>query len=53
MKAEEVLRHPFFGQTTLQLAPRLKGKVEVAEGRRGPVHIAYEVHGSGPKYLIV
>lgn len=53
MKAEEVRKHPVFGRTTLQLAPRLKGKVDVAKGRKGPVNIAYEVHGDGPRHLIV
>lgn len=53
LKAEEILKHPLFGRTTLDLAPRLKGKVDVAKDRNGPVHIAYEVHGNGPRHLIV
>lgn len=53
MKAEEILRHPHFGRTTLQLEPRMKGKIDVAKDRNGPVHIAYEVHGNGPRHLIV
>ncbi|KAL9014025.1 MAG: hypothetical protein Q9173_001328 [Seirophora scorigena] len=52
MKAEEILRHPHFGRTTLHLEARMKGKIDVAKDRNGPVHIAYEVHGNGPRHLI-
>lgn len=52
MKADEVLRHPLFGHTTFQLNPRLKGKLSVAKARGGPLDIAYEVHGNGPRHLI-
>lgn len=53
MKAAEVLKHPSFGHTTFELVPRLKGKVSVAKSRGGPLDIAYEVHGNGPRHLIV
>lgn len=53
LKAAEILQHPQFGHTTLELVPRLKGKVAVAKGRGGPFNIAYEVHGDGSRHLIV
>lgn len=53
MQAEGVRKHPMFGRTTLKLTPRLKGKLNVARDRSSPVNIAYEVHGDGPRHLIV
>ncbi|KAL8785135.1 MAG: hypothetical protein Q9213_003553 [Squamulea squamosa] len=52
LTANEVLRHPKFGQTTLDLVPQQRGKACVAKDRGGPIDIAYEVHGSGPRYLV-
>lgn len=49
----EILKHSQFGHTTLDLQARSKGKVQVAKGRGGPLNIAYEVHGNGPRHMIV
>ena len=35
------------------LTPIKKGSVPVAHGRGGPINIFYEIHGSGPKHLVV
>ena len=53
LKVAEVLQHPKFGHTKLELVPDQKGKVPVARDRGGPIDIAYEVHGNGPRYLVV
>ncbi|KAI4262318.1 MAG: hypothetical protein L6R42_002501 [Xanthoria sp. 1 TBL-2021] len=52
LKAHEVLQHPKFGHTTLDLVPDKKGKFHVARDRGGPLNIAYEVHGTGSHYLV-
>jgi hypothetical protein len=53
MSAEELLKHPEYDYTIWDLKPQKKGKVAVANGRGGPINIAYEVHGSGDKHLVV
>ena len=47
------MQHPEFQHVTWALKPAKKGKVDVAEGRGGPLQIAYEIHGNGPTKLVV
>ena len=49
----ELLDHPLFGRTSLELEPRDRGKVAVAQNRGGPLFISYEIHGNGPRHLVV
>jgi hypothetical protein len=51
--AEETLKHPAYPGTLWALEPHSHGKVSVAEGRGGPVGIAWEIHGQGPVKLVV
>lgn len=53
LTAAELIAHPEFKNVTWDLPPTKKGKAAVAEGRGGPIQIAYEVHGRGPKCLVV
>jgi hypothetical protein len=53
MTADELLQHPEYNHTIWDLKPEKKGKVAVANGRGGPIDIAYEVHGSGDRHLVV
>lgn len=50
---EETLKHPAYPTTLWALEPTSQGKLSVAEGRGGPVGIAWEVHGHGPVKLVV
>lgn len=50
---EELQQHPEYNHTIWDLKPTQKGKVPVAQGRGGPINIAYEVHGSGDRHLVV
>jgi hypothetical protein len=53
MTAEQLQQHPEYNHTIWDLKPEKKGKVTVANGRGGPIDIAYEVHGSGDRHLVV
>jgi hypothetical protein len=53
MKAAELEAHPEFPYLTWPLEPSQKGKLPVAKGRGGPLNISYEVHGHGPRKMIV
>jgi hypothetical protein len=50
---EETLNHPAYPTTLWALEPTSQGKLAVAEGRGGPVGIAWEIHGEGPVKLVV
>jgi hypothetical protein len=53
MTAEALLKHPEYDYAIWDLKPVQKGKVAAANGRGGPIDIAYEVHGSGDKHMVV
>ena len=53
MKAAELEAHPEFPYLTWDLKPNKKAKLAVAAKRGGPLNIAYEVHGNGPRKMIV
>ena len=52
MTVEELKKHPEFPHVRYDLTPNRKGTISVAKGRGGPLDIAYEVHGHGPKHLV-
>jgi len=53
LTATQLFEHPEFPHVIWDLKPEKKGTVAVAKDRRGPVNIAYEVHGHGPIHLVV
>ena len=53
LTAKEILTHPEFGKVPWEGKPTKEGFVDVANGRGGPISIAYEVHGTGPNKLVV
>lgn len=53
MTPEELLAHPEYNHLIWDLKPERKGKLAVARNRGGPINIAYEVHGHGPRHLVV
>lgn len=53
LTVEEVQAHPEYPHVHWKLEPDTKGKVEVGKGRGGPFKIAYEIHGGGPRKIIV
>ena len=53
LTAKEILAHPEFGKVPWKGNPTKEGFVDVANGRGGPISIAYEVHGTGPNKLVV
>ncbi|KAF2728003.1 alpha/beta hydrolase-like protein [Polyplosphaeria fusca] len=52
MAATELLDHAEYSHTVWPLEPARSGKLPVAKGRGGPIHIAYEVHGHGSRHLV-
>ncbi|CAN8101034.1 unnamed protein product [Discula destructiva] len=48
----EVMKHPAFPTATWNLEPTKSGRLPVAQGRGGPLKIAWEIHGSGPIRLV-
>jgi pimeloyl-ACP methyl ester carboxylesterase len=52
LTATELIQHPEFHNTSLNLKPTTAGKVAVASTRGGPIDIAYEIHGTGPTKII-
>ncbi|KAF2824599.1 alpha/beta-hydrolase [Ophiobolus disseminans] len=52
MTAEQLFEHPEYNHTVWDLKPTEKDKVAVANGRGGPINIAYEIHGSGDRHLV-
>lgn len=53
LRPAEIIQHPAFENVIYDLKPTEKGFAPVAVGRGGPFNIAYEIHGSGPKHLVV
>lgn len=53
MTPDELLKHPEYDHTIWDLTPSQKGKAVVAKGRGGPINVAYEIHGHGPRHLVV
>ncbi|KAF2758057.1 alpha/beta-hydrolase [Pseudovirgaria hyperparasitica] len=53
LTAAELQAHPEFKHVTWDLKPEKKESVAVANGRGGPINIAYEVHGHGDIHLVV
>lgn len=52
LTAAEVIEHPAFNTVIWDLKPTKKGKCPVAQSRGGPIDIAYEIHGTGPRHLV-
>jgi hypothetical protein len=53
MTVDELHQHPEYDHTIWSLKPEIKEKVAVAQDRGGPIDIAYEVHGHGPRHMVV
>jgi hypothetical protein len=54
LKAAEIMQHPAYKHLEWKLPPTEADFCTVADGRRGgPFKIWYEVHGIGPKRLVV
>lgn len=53
LSAEEVQRHPEFQHINWDLAPDKRERIDVASGRGGPFKLAYELHGKGPRKILV
>ena len=50
---EEVQAHPEFPYVHWDLKPDKTEKIDVAAGRGGPFKLNYELHGHGPKKIVV
>jgi hypothetical protein len=53
LTVDELQQHPEYNHTIWHLKPTKEGKVPVAKDRGGPINLAYEVHGSGDRHLVV
>lgn len=54
LSAAEITAHPAFQTNEWSLPPTQSGNILVANNRSGgPFNLWYEVHGTGPKKLIV
>lgn len=53
LSSEEILKHPEFAHVYWDLKPEKKERVDVASGRGGPLKLSYEIHGHGPRKLVV
>lgn len=51
--AEETINHPAYPGAVWNLEPHKKGLLPCAKDRGGPVNISWEVHGDGPRKIIV
>ncbi|KHN95553.1 uncharacterized protein MAM_06610 [Metarhizium album ARSEF 1941] len=49
----ETTQHPAYKSAVWKLQPHSSGSLPVARGRGSPVHIYWEVHGSGPTKLVL
>jgi hypothetical protein len=49
----EIVRHPEFKNAIWNLPATRHGRASVAQGRGGPLEIAYEIHGQGQVKLVV
>lgn len=47
------MQHPAFATTRWELVPERQGLLPVAAARGGPIDIAWEVHGTGPRRLLL
>lgn len=52
LTAAEIQAHPEYPHTHWDLKPTSEGKIDVAEGRGGPLKLAYQVHGYGSSKII-
>ena len=53
LTADELQKHPEYDHTIWNLNPDHQGTACVAKDRGGPIDIAYEIHGHGPRRLVV
>ncbi|KAK3113489.1 hypothetical protein LTR53_009167 [Teratosphaeriaceae sp. CCFEE 6253] len=53
LSVEQVLSHPEFPHVNWDLKPDSKEQIDVAAGRGGPFKLSYEVHGHGPRKIVV
>ena len=53
LTAAEVQAHPEYPHAYWDLKPDQEGRIDVGAGRGGPFKIAYQIHGHGPKKIVV
>lgn len=53
LTAAEIQAHPEYPHVHWDLKPDKQEKIDVAKGRGGPFKLYYEIHGHGPKKIIV
>ena len=54
LTAAELVEHPAYKNLSWKLPPAKSDYCTIAEGRRGgPFKLWYEVHGTGPKRMVV
>jgi hypothetical protein len=53
LTAAEIAAHPEYPHVYWDLKPTKKDSIDVAKGRGGPLKLAYEVHGHGPRKIVV
>ncbi|KAH7353358.1 glycylpeptide N-tetradecanoyltransferase [Plectosphaerella cucumerina] len=51
--AEETMKHPAYAGVIWKLEPTKKGILPCAIGRGGPIDIAWELHGTGPRRILL
>jgi len=53
LTAVEIQSHPEYPHAYWDLKATKKDAIDVAGGRGGPLKLAYEVHGHGPRKMVV
>jgi len=53
LSAEEVQAHPEYSHVDWDLKAEKKERIDVADGRGGPFKLSYELHGRGPRKIVV
>jgi hypothetical protein len=53
LTAAEIQSHPEFPHAYWDLKATKKDTIDVASGRGGPLKLAYEIHGHGPRKIVV
>lgn len=53
LTADQVTKHPEYPHVNWNLPSNKRERIEVARGRGGPFKLAYEIHGKGPRKIVV
>ena len=53
LSPEEIVNHPEYAHVNWDLKYEKRELIDVAKDRGGPFKLAYELHGHGPRHIVV